>query len=94
VFEQSSSASRGSSLQRRISTLSFQPLMHAPQVSPRESYSVVRVRVPITLMSPAGGHELQGSIEADVLLGVDGLASGISFDAATAVFEATSAQQY
>jgi 2-polyprenyl-6-methoxyphenol hydroxylase-like FAD-dependent oxidoreductase len=51
--------------------------MYAPGLSPSGSYSVVRVRIPLSAL--AQGSRLEGTIEADLLVGEDGLASGIRF---------------
>lgn len=56
----------------------FRPLMYAPRPSPWESYSIVRVRIPLAALAP--GDASRGSVEADVLLGEDGLARAIRFD--------------
>jgi hypothetical protein len=51
--------------------------LYAPGFSPTGSYSVVRVRIPLSAL--AQGPRLEGTIEADLLVGEDGLASGIRF---------------
>ena len=58
----------------------FQPLLYAPSFSPERSYSVVRVRIPLSSLAIGPAAELDGWVEADVLVGEDGLASGIRFD--------------
>jgi hypothetical protein len=58
----------------------FQPLLYAPEFSPTGSYSVVRVRIPLSSLDLGQVAALEGTIEADVLLGEDGLARGIRFD--------------
>jgi hypothetical protein len=58
----------------------FQPLLYAPSFSPTRSYSVVRVRIPLSALAVGQGGDLDATIEADVLVGEDGLASGIRFD--------------
>ena len=60
-------------------TAAFQPLLYSPGISPAQSYNVVRVRIPLTSLV---GYDapLDGTIEADVLVGEDGLARGIRFD--------------
>jgi len=64
-------------------TVAFQPLLYSPGISPAQSYNVVRVRIPLTSLV---GYDapLDGTIEADVLVGDDGLATGIRFDTADA----------
>jgi hypothetical protein len=59
----------------------FQPLSYGPGFSPSGSYSVVRVRIPLAALAIDHTGALDGTIEADLLLGEDGLASGIRFDA-------------
>jgi hypothetical protein len=64
-------------------TAAFVPLLYSPGISPAQAYNVVRVRIPLTSLV---GYEarLDGTIEADVLVGEDGLAAGIRFDTADA----------
>jgi hypothetical protein len=57
----------------------FQPLQSAPRLSPAASYSVVRVRIPVSAFATVPGSEEGGTIEADLLVGEDGLARGIRF---------------
>lgn len=57
----------------------FQPLPSSPGFSPTASYSVVRVRIPLASFAVVPGSEQNGSIEADLLVGEDGLAHGIRF---------------
>jgi hypothetical protein len=64
-------------------TAAFQPLLYSPGISPAQAYSVVRVRIPLTSLVGYGAP-LDGTIEADVLVGEDGLATGIRFDTADA----------
>lgn len=59
----------------------FQALPYGPGFSPSGSYTVVRVRIPLSALAIAHSGALDGTIEADLLLGEDGLASGIRFDA-------------
>jgi hypothetical protein len=72
-------AARGSDTATALgsSAAAFQPLLYAPGFSPTGSYSVVRVRIPLSAL--AQGPRLEGTIEADLLVGEDGLASGIRF---------------
>lgn len=59
----------------------FRPIAYSRGLSTSESYSVVRVR--IELVSSARGAGAPGaSIEADLLVGEDGLAHAIRFDRA------------
>jgi hypothetical protein len=63
----------------------FQPLLNSPGLSPSASYSVVRVRIPLTAFAVVPGTEHEGSIEADLLVGEDGLARAIRFNEADLV---------
>jgi hypothetical protein len=60
-------------------TAAFQPLMYSPGISPAQAYNVVRVRIPLTSLV---GYDapVDGTIEADLLIGEDGLPTGIRFD--------------
>jgi hypothetical protein len=60
-------------------TAAFQPLLYSPGISPAQSYNVVRVRIPLTSLV---GYDapVDGTIEADLLVGEDGLPTGIRFD--------------
>lgn len=60
----------------------FQPLSSSPRLSPSSSYSVVRVRIPLSAFAIVPGTVQDGSIEADLLVGEDGIARGIRFNAA------------
>lgn len=68
----------------------FQPLLGSAGISPSESYSVVRVRIPLASLDPAQDPRLGGSIEADLLVGEDGLAAGIRFGSADVSYVAAS----
>ena len=70
----------------------FQPLLYSPGVSPTGSYSVVRVRIPLASLATGAGAELDGMIEAELLLGEDGLARGIRFDAEDTLLVSTTAR--
>jgi hypothetical protein len=59
----------------------FQPLPYAPSFSPTGAYSVIRVRIPLSSLVIGHAADVDDAIEADVLLGEDGLARGIRFDA-------------
>ena len=63
----------------------FQPLLNSPGLSPSSSYSVVRVRIPLSAFAVVPGTEHEGSIEADLLVGEDGLARAIRFNEADLV---------
>jgi hypothetical protein len=67
-----------------LAVSAFQPLMNAPASSPASSYSVVRVRIPLSAFALVPGTEENGTIEADLLVGEDGLARAIRFDEADA----------
>ena len=58
----------------------FQPLLHSPGLPPSEAYSVVRVRIPLSALAVVPGTTESGTIEADLLVGEDGLARAIRFD--------------
>jgi hypothetical protein len=63
----------------------FQPLLHSPGLPPSEAYSVVRVRIPLSALAVVPGTTESGTIEADLLVGEDGLARAIRFDEADAM---------
>jgi anti-sigma-K factor RskA len=63
-----------------VAISAFQPLSNSPRLSPASSYSVVRVRIPLSAFALIPGTEDSGSIEADLLVGEDGLARAIRFD--------------
>jgi hypothetical protein len=63
----------------------FQPLPNSPSLSPSSSYNVVRVRIPLSAFAVVPGTEQGGTIEADVLVGEDGLARAIRFNEADAL---------
>jgi hypothetical protein len=65
--------------------LAFQPLVNSPGFSPTSAYSVVRVRIPLASFALVPGSEQEGTIEADLLVGEDGLARGIRFTRADAL---------
>jgi hypothetical protein len=62
----------------------FQPLSGSPRLAPSSSYSVVRVRIPLSAFALVPGTIGDGSIEADLLVGEDGIARGIRFQEADA----------
>jgi hypothetical protein len=63
----------------------FQPLLNSPAFSPDGSYSVVRVRIPLSAFALVPGTEQGGTVEAELLVGEDGLARGIRFTPADAM---------
>jgi hypothetical protein len=63
----------------------FQPLLNSPAFSPDASYTVVRVRIPLASFALVPGTEQGGTVEADLLVGEDGLARGIRFTPADAM---------
>ena len=63
----------------------FQPLPNSTSLSPSSSYNVVRVRIPLSAFAVVPGTEQGGSIEADLLVGEDGLARAIRFNEADAL---------
>jgi hypothetical protein len=70
----------------------FQRLPGAPGFSPTASFSVVRVQIPLTSLAIVPGSEQGGTIEADLLVGEDGLAHGIRFTEGGAALGAARAQ--
>lgn len=72
----------------RSATTAFQPLAFTPALSASQSYSVVRVRIPLAALAPGHVAPTDATIEADLLLGEDGLARGIRFDSADTLFVA------
>jgi hypothetical protein len=74
--------------QRLLPVSAFQPLLNAPGLS-SSAYSVVRVRIPLAAFAVVPGVQADGTIEADLLVGEDGLARGIRFPEADAVLVST-----
>jgi hypothetical protein len=70
----------------------FQPLLYSPAFSPSAAYSVVRVRIPLSSFAVVQGTALDGTIEADLLVGEDGLARGIRFDSADTLLVSAAAE--
>jgi hypothetical protein len=70
----------------------FQPLPNSPGFSPTASYSVVRVRIPLASLAVVPGSEQGGTIDADLLVGEDGLAHGIRFTGGGAALGAAAVQ--
>jgi hypothetical protein len=60
--------------------------MYSPAFSPSASYSVVRVRIPLSSFALVQGSELDGTVEADLLVGEDGIARGIRFNETDTLF--------
>jgi hypothetical protein len=71
----------------------FQPLAFSSGLSASQSYSVVRVRIPLTALTPGYAVPLDATIEADLLVGEDGLASGIRFNNADTLFVSTGSSE-
>jgi hypothetical protein len=71
----------------------FRPLGFARGVSASESYSVVRVRIQLATFVANAGAPPDAAIEADVLVGEDGLARAIRFDRADTLFMTTVAKE-
>jgi hypothetical protein len=86
------SAARSAPAAAAAAPSAFQPLMYSPGFSPTGSYSVVRVRIPLASLALGSATELDGVIEADLLVGEDGLASGIRFDAEDTLLVSTIAR--
>jgi hypothetical protein len=59
----------------------FRPIAFARRLSAAESYSVVRVRIRLATFA-SGSAAADAAIEADLLIGEDGLARAIRFDGA------------
>ena len=59
----------------------FRPISFPRRLSSAESYSVVRVRLELAASAPGAGVPT-AAIEADLLIGEDGLARAIRFDSA------------
>jgi hypothetical protein len=71
-----------------LAVSAFQPLAFTPGLSASQSYSVVRVRIPLAALAPGHASPTDATIEADLLVGEDGLARGIRFDTADTLFVA------
>jgi hypothetical protein len=69
----------------------FQPLLNSPGLA-SSSYSVVRVRIPLSAFALVPGTHEDGTIEADLLVGEDGLARGIRFPQADAMLVSVAGQ--
>jgi hypothetical protein len=70
----------------------FQPLGYSPQVVSGAAYSVVRVRIPVSSLSLLPDAAADGMIEADLLVGEDGLARGIRFNGPGALLVSKASQ--
>jgi hypothetical protein len=61
----------------------FEPFVYEGAGIPlSESYVVVRVRAPVSLLGLDTSASIEGMIEADMLIGEDGLVAGVRFDEA------------
>ncbi len=69
----------------------FQPLLNSPGLS-SSSYNVVRVRIPLSAFAVVPGTQPDGMVEADLLVGEDGLARGIRFPEADPLLVSTAGQ--
>jgi hypothetical protein len=70
----------------------FQPLWYSPNVVPGAAYSVVRVRIPLSSLALLPDPAADGMIEADLLVGEDGLARGIRFNGPGALLVSKASQ--
>jgi hypothetical protein len=70
----------------------FQPLGYSPGVVPGAAYSVVRVRIPLSSLALLPDPAADGMIEADLLVGEDGLARGIRFNGSSALLVSQASQ--
>jgi hypothetical protein len=70
----------------------FQPLSSSPGFAPASAYSVVRVRIPLSAFALVPGTEQDGTVEADLLVGEDGLARAIRFNEADALLVSVAGQ--
>ncbi len=61
------------------SVAAFQPLWYSSELVSGAAYSVVRVRIPLSSLALMPDAPADGMIEADLLVGEDGLARGIRF---------------
>jgi hypothetical protein len=68
-----------------VGVSALQPLLNSPGLSPASAYSVVRVRIPLSAFAVVPGTEQEGTIEADLLVGEDGLARAIRINEADAL---------
>jgi hypothetical protein len=75
-----------------LAAAAFQPLSNAPAWSPALSYSVVRVRIPLSAFAIVPGTQQDGTVEAELLVGEDGLARGIRFAGADTMLVSVAAQ--
>ncbi len=70
----------------------FQPLGYASAVVSGAAYSVVRVRIPLSSLTLLPDAAADGMIEADLLVGEDGLARGIRFNGPRALLVSKASQ--
>lgn len=71
----------------------FRPLLYSPEVVPGAAYSVVRVRIPLASIALLPEGSPDGMIEADLLVGEDGLARGVRFNGAGALLVSKASPQ-
>ena len=70
----------------------FQPLGYSSGVVSGAAYSVVRVRIPLSSLALLPEAAADGMIEADLLVGEDGLARGIRFNGPAALLVSKASQ--
>jgi hypothetical protein len=70
----------------------FQPLWYSQEPVAGAAYSVVRVRIPVSSLALMPDAPAGGMIEADLLVGEDGLARGIRFDGPGALLVSKASQ--
>jgi hypothetical protein len=70
----------------------FQPLGYSSEVVSGAAYSVVRVRIPLSSLALMPDAAPDGMIEADLLIGEDGLARGIRFNGPGALLVSKASQ--
>ena len=70
----------------------FQPLGYSSEVVSGAAYSVVRVRIPLSSLALMPDAAPDGMIEADLLVGEDGLARGIRFNGPGALLVSKASQ--
>ncbi|MEO8464406.1 MAG: hypothetical protein ABI640_03630 [Gammaproteobacteria bacterium] len=70
----------------------FQPLGYSSEVVAGAAYSVVRVRIPLSSLALMPDAAADGMIEADLLVGEDGLARGIRFNGPGALLVSKTSQ--
>jgi hypothetical protein len=75
-----------------VAVAAFQPLWSSPEVVPGAAYNVVRVRIPLSSLTLLPDSAPDGMIEADLLVGEDGLARGIRFNGPGALLVSKASQ--